>query len=94
MQNYFSVTPPAPTYPLLRICPCEYLTSHPAHLKGVPTFVRNRLTLTHAHDACKDWCVVCTGLVCFMYWTGVLYVLVVDHLARRICGFEIDVVLE
>ena len=22
-----------------------------------------------------DWCVVCTGLVCCMYWTGVLYVL-------------------
>ena len=22
-----------------------------------------------------DWCVACTGLVCFMYWTGVLYVL-------------------
>ena len=22
-----------------------------------------------------DWCVVCTELVCCMYWTGVLYVL-------------------
>ena len=22
-----------------------------------------------------DWCVVCTGLMCCMYWTGVLYVL-------------------
>ena len=22
-----------------------------------------------------DWCVVCTRLVCCMYWTGVLYVL-------------------
>ena len=22
-----------------------------------------------------DWCVTCTGLVCYMYWTGVLYVL-------------------
>ena len=22
-----------------------------------------------------DWCVVCTGLVCCMHWTGVLYVL-------------------
>ena len=22
-----------------------------------------------------NWCVVCTGLVCCMYWTGVLYVL-------------------
>ena len=22
-----------------------------------------------------DWCVVCTGLVCCMYWTGVLHVL-------------------
>ena len=22
-----------------------------------------------------DWCVVCTGLVCCMYWTSVLYVL-------------------
>ena len=22
-----------------------------------------------------DWCDVCTGLVCSMYWTGVLYVL-------------------
>ena len=22
-----------------------------------------------------DWCVVCTGLVCCMYWTGVLYAL-------------------
>ena len=23
----------------------------------------------------QDWCVVCTELVCCMYWTGVLYVL-------------------
>ena len=22
-----------------------------------------------------NWCVVCTGLVCCMYWTGVMYVL-------------------
>ena len=22
-----------------------------------------------------DWCVACTGLVCCMYWTGVLHVL-------------------
>ena len=22
-----------------------------------------------------DWCVVCTGLVCCMHWTGVLYAL-------------------
>ena len=22
-----------------------------------------------------DWCVACTGLMCCMYWTGVLYVL-------------------
>ena len=22
-----------------------------------------------------DWCVACTGLVCYMYWTDVLYVL-------------------
>ena len=22
-----------------------------------------------------DWCVVCTGLVCCMYWTGILHVL-------------------
>ena len=40
---------------------------------------KDRKIIRHTGDYCGctvlDWCVVCTGLVCCMYWTGVLYVL-------------------
>ena len=32
-----------------------------------------------------DWCVVCTGLVCCMYWTGAVYVLVHNTLDLLCC---------
>ena len=40
-----------------------------------PNIVAYKCTITCGVLYVLDWCVVCTGLVCCMYWTGVFHVL-------------------
>ena len=54
-------------------CPSYFQDLLPHYFQDLPP--HQSLFLKGPIHPVLDWCVICTGLVCCMYWTGVLYVL-------------------